>query len=402
MLKESPGALGYLARRRIDHPEALDAFRLGYAERSLGLRLPDKRRKEGAEIRGRLEKLGIFRASGHEHFAGSLVIPVLGEHGHVSEVYGRKTGEHLRAGTPAHLYLPGPHRGVFNLAALAASDEIIVCESLIDALTFWCAGFRHDTYGAGGFTAGHQRAFREHQVRRVLIAYDRDDAGEKAARDLAADLTASGVECFRVEFPAGADVNDVAVAARNPADALGRAIRSASWMGAGSGPARRRNAPLRPGSALVSTVLITSPVTGSHSVSRPATQMGWRHFPAASSITRSRPSPDVFGSVIAASRGSGEQRQRHTALLAGQRPLSQARAREEGVSAMRIGLAALPPAAREWQALACPGTCVQVRPAGAVSPVISCGAADALRNHHAARVRHPPAVTRGIPQPALR
>ena len=246
VLRESPDALGYLARRKIDHPEALEAFRLGYADRSLGLRLPDKRRKEGAEIRGRLEKLGIFRASGHEHFAGSLIVPVFDEHGNVAEIYGRKTGDRLRAGTPAHLYLPGPHRGVFNLAALAASDEVIVCESLIDALSFWCAGFRHVTasYGAAGFTAGHAQALRHYQVRRVLIGYDRDDAGEKAARDLAADLMADGIECFRIEFPAGQDANGVAVASRSATDALGRAIRSAAWMGAGPGPARRRNAPL--------------------------------------------------------------------------------------------------------------------------------------------------------------
>ncbi len=82
------------------------------------------------------------------------------------------------------------------------------------------------------------------RVRRVLVAYDRDDAGDRAARDLAADLMAEGVECFRIQFPAGADANDVAVAARNAADVLGRAIRSAAWMGAGPGPARRRNAPL--------------------------------------------------------------------------------------------------------------------------------------------------------------
>jgi DNA primase len=75
VLKESADALGYLARRKIGHPEAIDTFRLGYADRTLGLRLPDKRRREGAEIRGRLEALGIFRASGHEHLAGSLVIP---------------------------------------------------------------------------------------------------------------------------------------------------------------------------------------------------------------------------------------------------------------------------------------------------------------------------------------
>jgi DNA primase catalytic core len=246
VLKESPDALGYLARRKISHPEAIDTFRLGYADRSLGLRLPGKRRKDGAEIRGRLTRLGIFRASGHEHLAGSLIVPVFGEHGTVTELYGRKIRDDLRPGTPAHLYLPGPHRGVWNLDALAASDEIIVCESLIDALTFWCAGFRCVTasYGAAGFTADHERALRRYQVRRVLIAYDRDDAGDSAARELAAELTASGTECFRIEFPAGADANDVAVSSRNATDALGRAIRSATWMGAGPGPARRRNAPL--------------------------------------------------------------------------------------------------------------------------------------------------------------
>jgi DNA primase len=107
VLQESPDALGYLARRKIGHPEAVDTFRLGYSDRTLGLRLPDKRRRDGADIRGRLTRLGIYRASGHEHFAGSLVIPVFDEQGNVAEVYGRKIRDDLRAGTPAHLYLPG-------------------------------------------------------------------------------------------------------------------------------------------------------------------------------------------------------------------------------------------------------------------------------------------------------
>ena len=246
VLKESPDALGYLARRRIDHPEALEAFRLGYADRTLGLRLPDKRRKDGAEIRGLLEALGVFRASGHEHFAGSLVIPVFDERGVVSEVYGRKVRDDLRAGTPRHLYLPGPHRGVWNLAAVAVSDEIILAESLVDALTFWCAGFRHVTacYGAGGFTAGHERAFAEHGVRRVLIAFDRDDAGDKAAKALAGELAARGSSASGSSSRLGPTPTTSRSRPRSPADALGRAIRSAAWMGSGNGPARRRGAPL--------------------------------------------------------------------------------------------------------------------------------------------------------------
>jgi hypothetical protein len=80
----------------------------------LGLRLPEKNRKQGANLRGRLQALGIFRTSGHEHFTGSLVIPVLDQARAVTEMYGRKIRDDLKAGTPLHLYLPGPHRGVWN------------------------------------------------------------------------------------------------------------------------------------------------------------------------------------------------------------------------------------------------------------------------------------------------
>jgi len=133
-LKTSPNALEYLASRGLQHPELIDIFKLGYSNRTLGLRLPDKNRKAGAEIRTRLEKVGIYRNSGHEHFSGSLVIPVLDRAGHVREVYGRKTINNLRPGTPMHLYLPGQHAGVWNEAALEASGgEVILCEALMDA-----------------------------------------------------------------------------------------------------------------------------------------------------------------------------------------------------------------------------------------------------------------------------
>jgi RHS repeat-associated protein len=119
-----------------------ERFRLGFANRTLGLCLPAKNRAPGAAVRKRLEELGIYRESGHEHFNGSLVIPVFNPDGEVVEMYGRKITAKLREGTPLHLYLKGEHRGVWNEEALIASKEIILCEALIDALTFWCAGLR--------------------------------------------------------------------------------------------------------------------------------------------------------------------------------------------------------------------------------------------------------------------
>ena len=209
-LKESPEALAYLESRGLTNPEMLDTFKLGFSNRTLGYRLPDKNRKAGAEIRGRLQRLGVIRESGHEHFNGSLVIPILDLEGNVEGMYGRKITPNLREGTPLHLYLPGPHRGVWNEVALVASKEIILCESLIDALTFWCAGFRNVTaaYGVGGFTDDHKAAFAKHGTKQVWIAYDRDEAGDAAAERLKEELAAMSIGSHRVLFPRGLDANE--------------------------------------------------------------------------------------------------------------------------------------------------------------------------------------------------
>lgn len=238
-LKQSPEALLYLERRGLHSSEMISRFRLGFANRTLAYRLPAKNRKDGAQARGRLQRLGILRESGHEHFNGSLIIPVCDEHGAVTEVYGRKITDNLRAGTPLHLYLPGEHRGVWNWEALQASKEIILCEALIDALTFWCAGFRNVTasYGVEGFTADHLAAFKHYGTERVLIAYDRDDAGEKAANALAIKLLAAGIGCYRIHFPKDTDANEYARSVENPERSFGTLIRNALWLGQGSAPA---------------------------------------------------------------------------------------------------------------------------------------------------------------------
>jgi len=237
-LKASPDALAYLKSRGIDSMEAIDHFKLGYANRTLGLRLPDKRRSAGEAIRTRLEKIGIYRESGHEHFNGSLIVPVLDEQGFVTEIYGRKLLDNLRAGTPKHLYLPGPHAGVFNVEALQANKEIILCEALIDALTFWCAGYRNVTssYGIEGFTDDHLAAFKQHGTQRILIAYDRDEAGERGAAKVAESLMQAGIECFRIQFPKGMDANEYALKVTPAAHSLGLVIRKAVWLGKGAAP----------------------------------------------------------------------------------------------------------------------------------------------------------------------
>jgi DNA primase len=77
-LKSSPEALEYLEKRGLGSMELIEHFRLGYANRTLAYRLAPKQYKAGAEMRTALQRVGILRDSGHEHFNGSIVVPLFG------------------------------------------------------------------------------------------------------------------------------------------------------------------------------------------------------------------------------------------------------------------------------------------------------------------------------------
>jgi DNA primase len=261
-LAQSPEAKQYLESRGIYSVEAIETFKLGFANRTLGYWVPNLQLKAGARLRAALQRVGVYRASGHEHLSGSLIVPVCAPDGAVMEVYGRKiSGDtKLRAGTPLHLYLPGPHRGVFNEAGLVGQQEVILCEALIDALTFWCAGYRNVTssYGIEGFTSDLLDAFKRHGIQRVLIAYDADDAGNSAAAKLATRLMSEGFDCYRCRFPKGMDANEYALAVKPAVHSLGIVIRQAEWLGQGVAPERITSVADRSDAAPVSATASTS------------------------------------------------------------------------------------------------------------------------------------------------
>jgi DNA primase catalytic core len=242
-LLASPEALEYLNSRGLGSREMIDRFKLGYANRTLGYRLAPKAFKAGAELRSALQRVGILRESGHEHLNGSIVVPLFGEANEASArpvvgAYGRKVNQQLRPGTPKHLYLPGPHRGVFNREGLEGANEVILCEALFDAMTFWCAGYRNVTscYGVHGLTDELLAMLKTCGAERVLIAFDRDEAGDRGAETVAQRLAAEGLEAFRIQFPKGEDANSYVRAVKPAEKSLGVAIRSAEWLGKGARP----------------------------------------------------------------------------------------------------------------------------------------------------------------------
>ncbi len=231
-LKEATEGLDYLRSRGVTVGEAIDHFRIGYANRTLGLTLPTMDSKAGRDIRARLQQVGLFRNSGHEHMNGCIVFPITAADGsgQVVDIYGRKVGTHLRKGTPLHMHSSDQRRGVWNVEAFRAGNEIIVCAGLWDALTFWNAGYRNVTctFGADALTADHLTAFHEFNVRRVLVT----------AAAIAPQLLAAGIDCYHIILPPGVNVNAYALQAEQPSQALGAIIRKAEWLGKGQSACR--------------------------------------------------------------------------------------------------------------------------------------------------------------------
>lgn len=87
-----------------------------------------------------------------------------------------------------------------------------------------------------GFTSELLDALKTHQISRVLIAYDRDEAGDKAAEHLALSLGREGMGVFRVVFPRFMDANDYARKVAPAASSLGLLLKAAEWM---AGPKQR-------------------------------------------------------------------------------------------------------------------------------------------------------------------
>jgi len=193
----------YLKRRNLVDPTMLEVFQLGYCNGALRQTLPTS----GPLLEG-LTALGVLTKSGREHFEGCVTIPIVDSAGAICGLYGRRITDRA----PSHLYLPGPHRGVWNGAVAKNHSALFLTEGILDGLSLWQAGLRNviALYGAQGWTADHETLVRTHAVHEIVLCLDHDDAGHAAATKLKEQTLPSLVKAVSVvQWPEGMkDAND--------------------------------------------------------------------------------------------------------------------------------------------------------------------------------------------------
>lgn len=148
--------------------------------------------KETAETFG----VGLF--SGRGSMSGRVVIPIHNERGELVAYAGRS----LDGSEPRYKLPAGFHKShmLFNLHRVTG-PEVIVVEGFFDCMNVWQAGHR-SVVALMGSTLSEQQERLLGRFRQVTLFLDGDDAGRKAAEEIAARLV-RGVHVRIVEPPDG-------------------------------------------------------------------------------------------------------------------------------------------------------------------------------------------------------
>jgi DNA primase len=211
-------AAGALARERLRArglPDSIvEDFCLGYA--------PADRRWMFHFLTGKgyspdfLARSGLFAGSSHDYpiFADRLMFPITDAKARVIAFGGRL----LQGEGPK--YINSPETQLFkkqdNLFALERAlptikkqGEALICEGYMDALSFHAAGVGKAVAPLGTAFTSSQARLLKRWADRVLLCFDSDEAGMKAAERGCAIAAAAGLEASVVSLPGGKDASEI-------------------------------------------------------------------------------------------------------------------------------------------------------------------------------------------------
>jgi DNA primase len=214
------GAGGVAAREYLNRREVAEdtrkVFRLGYAPESWDALLSHLKKK-GASL-SQIERSGLVvkkDAGGfYDRFRGRLIFPVLDAQGRAIAFGGRT----LQADTdPKYLnspetaaYTKGKHLFGLNISReeIRRRKFAILVEGYLDLIVPYQFGIRNMVASLGTALTGEQAKLLGRFARKVVVNYDGDKAGLKAARRAVETLLAEDFEVKVLILPQGTDPDE--------------------------------------------------------------------------------------------------------------------------------------------------------------------------------------------------
>jgi DNA primase len=204
-LHRYPEAVRYLEQRGLCDPSCIEELGIGYAP---GGNLRRHLTAFGCSF-DQLCKMGLINEQGRDVFCRRVIFPCP-QNGQIVNLYGRSIGSAF-----PHRLLPRSKGGLVSWEAVSHGSSVILAEGLFDLASLWQAGFRNTTSAIGtNLTPLQFHQLCDRLDRLVYIVFDQDEnqAGQRAARQLAQRLIGAGVPARVVQLPAGHDPNSYFVA----------------------------------------------------------------------------------------------------------------------------------------------------------------------------------------------
>ncbi len=183
---EGKEALAYLQKRKFS-PSLIKRFGLGYSPNSFNSLMTHLKQNGFTEkemVSGFL--CGISKKTGKpfDLFRNRVIIPIIDTKGDVVAFGGRVLDDSLpkylnSSDTP--VFKKSKNLFALNYARKDCADRLILCEGYMDVIALHGAGFSNSVATLGTAITPEQARIMERYTKSVVIAYDSDEAGQRAA-----------------------------------------------------------------------------------------------------------------------------------------------------------------------------------------------------------------------------
>ncbi len=133
----------------------------------------------------------------YDYFRNRVIFPIIDTSGNIIGFGGRVLDDSKpkylnTSDTPA--FKKSRNLYALNYAKNTSSDELILCEGYMDVIALHAAGFENAIATLGTALTDEQARIMSKYAKRVIISYDMDDAGRKAATRATGILSEVGLE----------------------------------------------------------------------------------------------------------------------------------------------------------------------------------------------------------------
>ena len=211
---DAKSALSYFTEKRGLSISTIKHFGLGYAPNTYDSLLNYMLKKGYTRdelvagfLVGKSEKGTYFDA-----FRGRVMFPIIDVSGNVIAFGGRamdnETKPKYKNSSDTPIYKKTRHVYALNFARLTCQESLILCEGYMDVIALHAAGFTNAVATLGTAITSDQARLMSRYTKKVIICYDSDEAGQKAASKALKVLTDVGVDVRVVKVPGSKDPDE--------------------------------------------------------------------------------------------------------------------------------------------------------------------------------------------------